>query len=146
MAHTFAHCRVARRLSLVAALTLAATIVIAPMTRAADRLDVRTLSLSISGSAVSRAAMALDSDGDGWTDWVERLYGTDSKDPSSHPGVVTAEIVGTTVYLQPPGFPDRMVVVSLALPEGTLAGSSILPSVTDVAGITPNSKLGQQIK
>ncbi|MGV8850843.1 MAG: hypothetical protein ACOH16_15020 [Propionibacteriaceae bacterium] len=44
MAHTFAHGRIARRLSLVAALTLAATIVITPVTRAADRLDIRTLS------------------------------------------------------------------------------------------------------
>ncbi len=146
MAHTFAHSRLARRLSLVGALTLAATIVIAPMTRAADRLDVRTVSLSTTGSVASRAAMAVDSDGDGWTDWVERLYGTNPKDLSSHPQQVTAEIVGTTVYLQPPAFPDRMVVVSVSLPEGTLAGSSILPSVTDVAGVTPNSKLGQQLK
>lgn len=146
MEHTFAHSRIARRLSLVSALAVAAIVVIAPMTRAADRLDVRTVSLSTTGSVASRTAMAVDSDGDGWTDWVERLHGTNPRDPSSHPLAVTAEIVGTTVYLQPPGFPDRMAVVSLALPEGTLAGSSILPSVTDVAGVTPNSKLGQQLK
>jgi hypothetical protein len=47
MAHTFAHGRVARRLSLVAALALAATVVITPMTRAADRRDVPTVSLFV---------------------------------------------------------------------------------------------------
>jgi hypothetical protein len=146
MAHTFAHGRLARRLSLVGALTLAATVVIAPATRAADQPDIRTLSLSISGGAASRAALTVDSDGDGWTDWIERLYGTNPKDPNSHPQQVTAEIVGSTIYLQAPAFPDRLVVISVALPESTVAGSSLLPTVTDLAGITPNSKLGQQIK
>ncbi len=105
MEHTYAYSRVARRLSLVGALTLAATIVIAPMTRAAEELDIRTASLTLTGSSVGRAVLAIDSDGDGWTDWVERLNGTDPKDPSSHPQHVTAEIVGTTVYLQPAGVP-----------------------------------------
>jgi len=70
MAHTFAHGRVARRLSLVAALALAGTIVTAPMTRAADRLDIRTLSLSISASTVSGAAGVR-------SDWVEHQHNPD---------------------------------------------------------------------
>jgi hypothetical protein len=59
MAHTFAHGRVARRLSLVAALALAATVVITPMTRAPDGL-VRTMSLSIRGGQGSMCVFFVD--------------------------------------------------------------------------------------
>lgn len=139
-----AHTRLARRVALTTAVMCATAVFVAPTTRA-DDLDIRALEISITGGAAIRAALLVDSDGDGWTDWAERLNGTDPKNPASHPQQVTLEIVGTTVYQQPVAFPDKLAIITLALPETTIPGSSLLPTVAGLAGLTPNAKLTSQL-
>ncbi len=146
MGHATARTRLTRRVTLISALICATAVIVAPSVRAAGRPDIRTLELSLTGGAATRAALSLDSDGDGWSDWAERLNGTDPKNPASHPLRSTVEIVGTTAYVQSVSFPDKLAVISLALPETTIPGSSLLPNVTGLAGITEDSKLSAQLK
>lgn len=40
-------------------------------------------------------ALVIDSDGDGWTYWVQRLEGTDPSDPSDHPQAVRLSTCST---------------------------------------------------
>ncbi len=137
--------RITVRTALAGSLAIALAGATALATRAADDPDLQTMKLQTSGGWATWAALQVDTDGDGWADWVERLQGTDPKDPTSHPGHVAVEIVGTTVYVPSVAFPDRLVVVDLALPEGTNPATDLLDTVGTLAGIAPTGKLHDRL-
>ncbi len=112
---------------------------------ASDEPDVQTMKLRIEGGLYTSKALTVDSDGDGWTDWAERLNGTDPKDPASHPLASHVEVIGTTAYVQTHGFPDRLAVIDLALPEGTTATADLVTVVGGLAGLSPTGRLHEQL-
>ena len=112
---------------------------------ASDEPDVQTMKLRIEGGLYTSKALTVDTDGDGWTDWVERLNGTDPKDPASHPLASHVEIVGTTAYVQSRDVPDHLVVIDLALPEGTTSTADLMSVVGDLVGLSPTGKIREQL-
>ena len=112
---------------------------------ASDEPEIQTVKLRVEGGHYTAKALSLDTDGDGWTDWAERLHGTDPKDPASHPLASHVEIVGTTAYVQSRGFPDHLVVIDLALPEGTTTTADLMAVVGDLVGLSPTGKIREQL-
>lgn len=125
----------------VLAVTLGGTLV----ARAAEEPRLEELELTVSGGYYTAEALQRDSDGDGWTDWYERLQGTDPKDPGSHPGSTYLEVVDTSVFVQSTAFPDRLTVTDLTLPEGGTAVQGLLGLVTQHGGVSPLGETGKQL-
>ena len=115
------------------------------MSAASDEPDLMTMKLRIEGGYYTEKALSQDSDGDGWTDWVERLNGTDPKDPASHPTISHVEVVGTTAYVQSHQVPDHLVVIDLALPEGATTVTELAAMVASLAGMSEASPLHSQL-
>lgn len=92
-------------------------------------------------------ALVVDSDGDGWTDWVERLEGTDPNDPASHPQAVRTDLIDGSLYVQSSVFPDRFVVIDIAtLPEelGISIEKGGIDALADLVGqLTGQTTLGK---
>jgi len=112
---------------------------------ASDEPEIQSVELRLEGGHYTAKALSRDSDGDGWTDWVERLHGTDPKDPASHPLASHVEIVGTTAYVQSRALPDHLVVIDLALPEGMTKTADLMALVGDLVGLSPTGKLREQL-
>jgi hypothetical protein len=117
----------------------------AVVSAASDEPDLMTMKLRIEGGYYTEKALSQDSDGDGWTDWVERLNGTDPKDPASHPTISHVEVVGTTAYVQSHQVPDHLVVIDLALPEGATTVTELAAMVASLAGMSEASPLHSQL-
>lgn len=117
----------------------------AVVSAASDEPDLMTMKLRIEGGYYTEKALSQDSDGDGWTDWVERLNGTDPKDPASHPTISHVEVVGTTAYVQSHQVPDHLVVIDLALPEGVTTVTELAAMVASLAGMSEASPLHSQL-
>jgi hypothetical protein len=112
---------------------------------ASDEPEIQSVELRLEGGHYTAKALSRDTDGDGWTDWFERLHGTDPKDPASHPLASHVEIVGTTAYVQSRDLPDHLVVIDLALPEGTTKTADLMALVGDLVGLSPTGKLREQL-
>ncbi len=106
-----------------------------------DTIDVAELDLDTGTRAFTLEYTTRDSDGDGWTDWYERLDGTDPNDPASFPGGVRVDVIDTTVFVQSMAFPDRFVAIDgLELPKTENAFGDL----TDLVGsITSATTLGK---
>lgn len=112
--------------------------------------SVEHLELSITSRAYTAEYMARDSDGDGWSDWYERLQGTDPSDPASHPGVVHLDIArlhdATTVFVQSTAFPDRLVALDgLEVPERVDSIGQLLDLVSQITGQTTLGKFRDEL-
>lgn len=138
--------RSARRL--VAALTAVGVVALtaggALVAQAVEEPRLDELELRIAGAYYTQEALARDSDGDGWTDWYERLQGTDPKDPDSHPGSTYLEVLDRSVFVQSTAFPDRLTVTDLALPEGSSA-QDLVALVAARGGVSPLGELGKTL-
>lgn len=99
-----------------------------------------TLDVSATGIRQEREVMMRDSDGDGWSDWYERLEGTDPYDPSSHPHAATLQIVDHTIFVQSLAFPDRLVMIGD--PELPDRVDSLADLFARIDGITANTGVG----
>ena len=106
-----------------------------------DTIDLATLELDTESHAYTMEYLTRDTDGDGWTDWYERLDGTDPNDPTSHPGGVRVDLIDTTVFVQSSAFPDRIVAIDdLEFPTTTDGFGDL----TDLIGsITSATTLGK---
>jgi hypothetical protein len=131
-----------RRALVLTTCTLTGIIASATLARAADPpATVETADLTIGSRAYTSEYATRDSDGDGWTDWTERLEGTDPFDPTSHPDALRVDIVDGTVFVQSPAFPDRLVALDdLELPE---TKESIGPLLDVVSALTGQTTLGK---
>ncbi len=106
-----------------------------------DTVELATLDVEVGSRAYTLEYLTRDSDGDGWTDWYERLDGTDPNDPSSHPGAVRVDVMDATVFVQSHAHPERIVALDdLELP----ATKDSFGELTDlIASITGTSSLGK---
>jgi Bacterial TSP3 repeat len=103
--------------------------------------SIDDLELSIASRTYTAEYMTRDSDGDGWSDWYERLQGTDPNDPASRPGAVHLDIAhvdgATTVFVQSSAFPDHLVALDgLELPERVDSIGQFLDLVSQLTGQT----------
>ncbi len=123
----------------------------ADVVRAADPdRSVEKLELEITSRTYTAEYLTRDSDGDGWSDWHERLEGTDPNDPSSHPGSVHLDIAhldgATTVFVQSKAFPDRLVALDgLTLPERVDSVGQLLELVSTITGQTTLGKFSDEL-
>lgn len=100
--------------------------------------------VDIRGGWATTEALSRDSDDDGWTDWIERLQGTDPHDPHSHPGAVTFDLLGTTLLTQSGVDPDRLALVDLGARKDLLGKSEpvgVLDLVSAIGALSPTGKL-----
>ena len=124
----------------------------APVAQAADPdRSIEEIELAITSRAYTAEYLSRDSDGDGWSDWFERLEGTDPGDPASHPGIVHLDIAhldgATTVFVQSTAFPDRLVALDgLELPERTDSVSQLFDLVSQITGQTTLGKFGAELE
>lgn len=106
-----------------------------------DRPDHEIEIVAMDQHLLSYESLVRDTDGDGWTDWTERLEGTDPNDPKSHPQELRVDLLDGSVYVQSSTFPDRFVVIDLAtLP----IEKTTFEALADVVGqITGQTSLGK---
>jgi hypothetical protein len=132
----------------------AAMIVANPAAHRAQAADpersVEELELSILSRAYAADYVARDSDGDGWSDWYERLQGTDPNDPASHPAQVHFDIAhldgATTVFVQSTTFPDHLVALDgLEVPERVESIGQLLDLVSRITGETTLGKFRDEL-
>lgn len=122
-----------------------------PAAQAADPdRSIEELELSITSRAYTAEYLTRDSDGDGWSDWYERLQGTDPKDPESHPGTVHLDIAhldgAATVFVQSTAFPDRLVALdALELPESVDSIAQLIDLVSSITGQTTLGKFRDEL-
>lgn len=106
-----------------------------------DTIDVATLELDTESRAYTMEYLTRDTDGDGWTDWYERLEGTDPNDPTSHPSGVRVDLVDTTLFVQSLAFPDRIVAIDdLEFPTTKDAFGELTDLVGSITGATTLGK------
>jgi hypothetical protein len=111
-----------------------------------DSIDVAKLQLDTESHAYTMEYLSRDSDGDGWTDWYERLDGTDPHDPTSHPGGVRVDLIETTVFVQSLAFPDRFVAIDgLELPTTQDAFGELTDLVGSITGSTTLGKFRDEL-
>ena len=112
-----------------------------------DDRPLESIELELGSRTYTAEYLRRDTDGDGWSDWYERLEGTDPKDPASHPDSIHLDIVDTTVFVQSIAFPDRLVALDgLALPERTDSVAGLMDLVSQITGSTSLGKFNEQMK
>lgn len=132
-------------------LALAAGFIASHAQAAPDRPELDSLELAIGSRTYTAEYLSRDSDGDGWSDWYERLEGTDPKDPESHPGAIHLDVThldgATTVFVQSIGFPDRLVALDrLELPERTDSVAGLMQLVSQISGSTTLGKFTAEMQ
>lgn len=104
----------------------------------------RTDARKIDASRVSLSAKyaQLDSDGDGWADWYERLEGTDPSDAQSHPNAAVLEIVDERVVVQSAAFPDRLAIIDLQAADRL---STLQSAVSELLTLVQGAQTGTAV-
>lgn len=129
--------------SLLLLLGLTGIIVTTPGASGSDSWPAKT-----NGGWATAEALQRDSDGDGWSDWIERLKGTDPNDSGSHPDSGVVDILGTTGIVQSVAFPDQFAMVDLGAHSGLIGKdgtANVLDLVATLGGLTPGGKLHSQL-
>ena len=126
---------------------IAAGPLLASVVSAADPPRFDDVKFDAHRSLLTAESVSVDSDGDGWVDWYERLEGTDPFDASSYPGAALLEIVDGRVMVQSTNFPDRFVIVDLATPDVLSMPESAIPVLVGlVSNLRESSPTGSVLK
>ncbi len=112
-----------------------------PIADRPDTVQLASLDLHTDSRAYTVEYLTRDSDGDGWTDWYERLDGTDPYDPKSFPGGARVDVMDATVFVQSFSHPDRFIALDgIELP----VAKDSFGELTDlIASITGTTSLGK---